>query len=169
MSLQKTPSNIIESQIKYRRTKKGVIGTLYSGIRKRSRRNGRDNDDFTLDEFRLWIECKSINKLFNGWVHQGFKTYNKPSVDRIDPLKGYVFSNMQLITAKENRDKGDKEKLILWGKPIYQMTMDGNIIKEYPSIKVASEMTKINRSNISYVMKGKRYQAGGFKWKFKNL
>lgn len=71
---------------------------------------------------------------------------------------------MQVITAKENRQKGDEEKLILWGKPICQISMSGSIIAKYPSIKVASQITGINKNNISTVLNKKRNSAGGYRW-----
>lgn len=85
-------------------------------------------------------------------------------MDRIDCLLGYTFDNMQVITAQENRKKGDEEKIILWGKPVHQVSLSGNVVAKYPNIKKAMEMTGINRNNISSVLHGKRKTAGGYKW-----
>lgn len=71
---------------------------------------------------------------------------------------------MQVITAKENRTKGDAEKMVLWGKPVHQLSMSGNVVAKYPNIHTAMEITGINRNNISSVLHGKRKTAGGFKW-----
>lgn len=90
----------------------------------------------------------------------------RPSVDRVDCLNGYQFPNMQILTAKGNRQKGDAEKIILWGKPICQMDTNGMVVAKYPNIKKAMEVAKINRNNISSALNGKRKTAGGFKWKF---
>lgn len=85
-------------------------------------------------------------------------------MDRIDPLGGYTFDNMQVITAKENRIKGDAEKMVLWGKPVHQISMSGVVLAKYPNIHTAMQITKINRNNISSVLHGKRKSAGGYKW-----
>ena len=90
-------------------------------------------------------------------------------MDRINPLKGYTFDNMQVITAEENRKKGDEEKIILWGKPVCQISNSGIVIANYSSIKVASKLTNINKNNISSVLNGKRKTAGGYKWQLGNL
>lgn len=71
---------------------------------------------------------------------------------------------MQVITAKENRIKGDAEKMVLWGKPIHQLSMSGTVVAKYPNIHMAMEITGINRNNISSVLHGKRKSAGGYKW-----
>ncbi len=71
---------------------------------------------------------------------------------------------MQVITAKENRVKGDAEKMVLWGKPVHQLSMSGVVLAKYPNIHTAMEITHINRNNISSVLHGKRKSAGGYKW-----
>ena len=71
---------------------------------------------------------------------------------------------MQVITAKENRVKGDAEKMVLWGKPVHQISMSGIVVAKYPNIHTAMEITGINRNNISSVLHGKRKSAGGYKW-----
>ena len=92
----------------------------------------------------------------------------RPSIDRIDCLNGYQFQNMQILTAKRNRKKGDKEKIILWGKPVRQMDNNGVVVAKYPNIKKAMEITKINKNNISSVLNGKRKTAGGYCWEYES-
>ena len=76
---------------------------------------------------------------------------------------------MQIITAKENRIKGDVEKMVLWGKPVCQISSTGVVVANYPNIDMAHKVTNINRNNISSVLHGKRKTSGGFKWKFGNI
>jgi hypothetical protein len=45
---------------------------------------------------------------------------------------------------------------------IYQMDLDGNIIRKWESIKKASEELKL--FNISEAISGNRKTCGGFKW-----
>lgn len=49
-------------------------------------------------------------------------------------------------------------------KPILQLTLDDEVIKEWDCIKTASETLGINRTNISGVLAGRHNTAGGFKW-----
>lgn len=159
-----TDTKLLENTQRWRQTYKGLTANLYAKILERSRRNNKDNAQFNLGEFREWLSQTDIHRLYGRWQRSGYKTDRRPSVDRIDPLRGYTFDNMQVITAKENRVKGDEEKIVLWGIPIHQISMSGNVIAKYPSIKVASQITGINRNNISTVINKKRKSAGGYKW-----
>lgn len=155
---------ILENTRRWRLSFKGLSANLYAKILERSRRNNKDNSQFTLAEFREWLSKTDIHRLYGRWKEYGYKTNQRPSVDRIDPLRGYTFDNIQIITAEENRKKGDEEKIILWGIPVHQISMSGTIIAKYPSIKVASQITGINRNNISTVINKKRKSAGGYHW-----
>ena len=159
-----TDMKILENTRRWRRTYNGLVTNLYAKIRERSRRNNRHNDEFTLGEFKAFVAQTNILRLYQRWAECGYQTNKRPSVDRIDPLRGYTFNNMQVITAKENRTKGDAEKMVLWGKPVHQISMSGMVIAKYPNIHTAMEITGINRNNISSVLHSKRKSAGGFKW-----
>lgn len=52
--------------------------------------------------------------------------------------------------------------------PIKQYTKDNIFIKEYSSMKFASNETNIDRASISKCASGNRKTAGGFKWNFSN-
>lgn len=156
--------NILENTRRWRLTYKGLTANLYAKIRERSKRNNRQNNEFTLAEFRAFLETTDIHRLYKRWQKSDYKTDRRPSIDRIDPLRGYTFDNIQVITAEENRKKGDEEKIILWGIPVHQISMSGTIIAKYPSIKIASQITGINRNNISTVINKKRKSAGRYHW-----
>ena len=51
-------------------------------------------------------------------------------------------------------------------KPVTQLSLDGDIIKEWGSLKEVSEYLLINRNTIRMVCQNKRKTAGGYKWKF---
>ncbi len=51
-------------------------------------------------------------------------------------------------------------------KPVTQYEINGTFVKEYKSIQIASNETKIDRSAISKCASGNRKSAGGFIWKF---
>jgi len=48
------------------------------------------------------------------------KTLQKPSVDRIDPTKGYIKGNVEVMSGQANlmKNKSSKEELILFAKNI---------------------------------------------------
>ena len=52
-------------------------------------------------------------------------------------------------------------------KPVIQYSLDGNILKEWKSLKEVSEYLLINRNTIRMVCNNQRKSAGGYKWKFK--
>lgn len=51
-------------------------------------------------------------------------------------------------------------------KAVKQYSMNGEFIKEYPSIKDAERHTGIDNSAIAKVCKGKYKSSGGFKWQY---
>lgn len=51
-------------------------------------------------------------------------------------------------------------------KTIYQYGLDGNLIKEWESVKQAGETLGINRPSISNCLKGRYKSAGGYIWRY---
>ena len=52
-------------------------------------------------------------------------------------------------------------------KKVIQYSINGEKIKEFDSISIASKETKVRREHISHCCNGKRKTCGGFIWKFK--
>ena len=50
--------------------------------------------------------------------------------------------------------------------PVRQLTLDGQLVAEYPSPTIAQEQTGINSSYIVKVCRGKRPVAKGYKWEY---
>jgi hypothetical protein len=118
----------------------------------------------------LFLKNKKFKKLFKEWEERGYKYYDKPSIDRIDAYKGYTKENIQILSWKENRIKGDKEVAIKKHKPVIMLEMDGvTILNKFSSIKEAVAKTGLNQSLISHVCNGKRNHTGGYKFKFGNI
>lgn len=71
---------------------------------------------------------------------------------------------------EDSKSKDQKMKDILSqdNKYVLQYDKDMNFISEYPSIREAGRMTKIERGNISKCCKNKVKSAGGYIWKYKN-
>lgn len=53
-------------------------------------------------------------------------------------------------------------------KPVIQMDLEGNFIKEWDSAIAAGKTLRLSQGNISSCCLGKRNKCGNFKWKYKN-
>lgn len=60
-----------------------------------------------------------------------------------------------------------KSKYDFHSLSVFQLDLQRNIIKEWPSITDAADSLNIDTSTISAVCKGKRRSAGGYYWKYK--
>lgn len=90
-------------------------------------------------------------------------------------------SNLEWVTPSENmyhsyRVLGRKApttwagftgELSIFSKPVTQMTLKGEKIKEFVSITEANKHTGIHRYGISQCAKGIKESISGYKWKFK--
>lgn len=151
-----------ESTKKYQKTPKGVLNTIYRNqLLRQKRRNIKVN--YTYEEFKQkYLNNDEYLKLYDNWVKNDYKTNLKPSFDRIDNNKDYFFDNLQLMTWKENNEKGKRENY----KKINQYDLNGNFINTYESIIEASKIINIYHSNISACCKGRLKTTGGYIWKY---
>lgn len=77
--------------------------------------------------------------------------------------------------SSEYTEKTIKKVMKNRQRPIEQLTKEGALVKEYPSIKEASTITGINKADICSVCmtfsgtrrKKPMYTAGGYKWRYK--
>lgn len=150
------------TNLEARRTKKGIVSTTFAHMKERCVKYDRELS-FTRIELLDWcIKQKMFHTLFNKWVKANYIKDLKPSIDRLDPLKGYSFDNIRITTYKINRTKGDKEKDIIWGKPIILCDQFGNHIKKFHSLKQAALELNINSSKIGEVLRGVRKKVGEY-------
>lgn len=63
--------------------------------------------------------------------------------------------------------KPSENTLLAHRRVILQFSLDGEFIREFNSIKEASEEISISKSAIVHCLKGKTKKAGGYKWKYK--
>lgn len=54
-------------------------------------------------------------------------------------------------------------------KAIEQLDLQGNVIKEWESTAEAFRALNINKGYIIAVMKGRREEAGGYRWRYKDV
>ena len=108
-------------------------------------------------------------ELHRNWVKSDYDSDLKPSIDRINHKKRYSLNNIQVMTWRENFEKGIAESdSSVKRKKVEQLTLKGVYIKTFASIKTAQKSLKLMKADtgISQVCNGRRKSCGGFKWKF---
>jgi len=152
----------------YRRTKVGLIKTIYRTQLRSSKRRGHPVPTYTKEEFvEAIMGMELFHKLHANWVASGYDKDLIPSIDRDDSFLPYTEDNITLMTWKENFDKYHKD--LYEGndtqcKPVVQLTLDGKFIKEFKSVRIAARELNLLPGSISNVCIGKCSQAGGYKF-----
>ncbi len=161
------------TQLERSRTKKGLVGAIYSHQKQNSKRRGHTQPTYTLDELRGWFRNHPLaNALYSAWRLSGYRTGLRPSVDRINDSRGYSFGNIQLMTWAENKAKADADRKSgkmkeCQNKAVIQMDLDGRFITEHHSVSSAAKIVGSHKPRISSCCRGKSKTAAGFKWKYK--
>jgi hypothetical protein len=157
----------------HRRTKQGVIKTIYSTQRSSSKYRNHPLPTYSRDELKEWVFSQPIfHELYDKWVKSGYNRWEKPSCDRIDDYKGYSFDNIQLMTWGENSLKGNQDQIngvnTKMSKSVSQYSMSGELVNTFHSQHHAGRETGIQSQNINKCCSGKRNHAGGFIWRYTN-
>jgi len=156
---------------KYRHTPKGMVTNLYQKLKDRSTAKGYGSLTFSLNDFKLWaLNSDEFKRLFEIWEFDNYSKNAKPSVDRINPMKGYVFDNMQWLSWNENYYKGIAEVADKKKKPV-EMYKDGQLLGIFKSVQDAQFFLGLkSNGDISDNLRGKRKTVKGysFRYKFEN-
>lgn len=155
----------------YKRKEHGLISCIYKGQKSSSKTRGHNNPSYTKDELTEWLYENGYYALWCQWVNSNFNKGMLPSCDRLNDMNGYSLQNIALTTWDKNRKKAYKnrrEGITTCGERcinVSQFDLNGNHIKTFKSMVVASRKTGINNSSISSCARGKQKTAGGFIWK----
>ena len=76
--------------------------------------------------------------------------------------------NLEWSTRRENINHGTRNERVAkaQSKPVGQYTLDGDLVKVWPSVIEAQRQTGFGKGNISLAANGKFKQAYGFIWKY---
>ena len=95
---------------------------------------------------------------------------NLPEVNHINENKSdNRAENLEWCDRSYNVNFGErtaKQKAKL-SKPVVQISLEGDIVAEFPSGIQAARELKLSSSSISECCRGKRKTIGGFRWKYK--
>lgn len=111
--------------------------------------------------------CTVHRLVANAFVKNPF---DLPCVNHKDENKtNNIVENLEFCTQRYNNNYGTKNERMINKKikPVIQFSLDGEFIKEWPSVVSVQTETGYNRGSISNVCLGKAKSAYGYKWKYK--
>lgn len=140
------------------------------------RKKGGSGPDYQTSETRIKMSKPKPNSGGRGIPKPGTSEAlrGKSRPDTRERFKGKNLSQEHVSNLKLGHLKKDRTfyKSDIWlkniKKPIFQYDIDGNFVREWSSIREASENLNINESSISQHLGGKQKTSGGYIWKFKN-
>ena len=103
------------------------------------------------------------NPLNLPWVNHKseIKTDNRPeNLEWCDRVYNVNFGTAMKRKTEKQINRKDQSK------PVNQYTLQGELIKQYPSQGEAARQTGVPKQNISQNCQNKRPSAGGFKWEY---
>ena len=157
----------------WNKSKRGLCIRLWHHNVKNSIKRGHKPPEYTQKELMNWIlNHENFNNLYTNWVNSNYSRDLSVSIDRLDDSIGYSFSNIQLITFKENylkahqgfRDKTLFNPTLLNGGHlnVYQYNKDGTFKSEFISLSEAARSIGVRHQLISRAIKQYSYAYGYF-------
>ena len=95
---------IVQRNTEYWRTPKGRMSYIYNGQKRSSSDRGHPPPDYTQAELTSWALANGQEQIVHSWEQKKYLKDYAPTVDRIDDSLGYSFSNIRLVTWKDNND-----------------------------------------------------------------
>lgn len=118
---------------------------------------------------KRYMVHRLVYEAFNGQIPEDLQVNHINEVKTDNRLE-----NLNLMTCKENNNWGTRNERASikmtngkLSKVVLQFTLEDVLIKEYPSAMQVYRETGFKQSRICDCCNGKRKQAYGFKWKYK--
>lgn len=64
------------------------------------------------------------------------------------------------------KGEGRRQAAALKARPVRQMTMNGKVLKTFPSVTVAAQTANVSSGNLTSCLKGRIQSCGGFRWQY---
>lgn len=159
-----------EYRLARKRTKLGLISSIYSEQKQSSKARGHNLPEYSKDDLVVFIlRSGKFETYYNNWVNSGYKKELRPSIDRIDNKIPYKLSNIQLVLWKDNNSRshidasnGEFSEL----SPVDKFDLKGNLLESYKSISEAARVNNISTNTIFYGCNHKEYAAKEYMWKY---
>jgi hypothetical protein len=129
-----------------------ITYTIIDEINSLDRKNWKPLESYWIEQFRQW-GFHIMNKQKNGGSGPEFLT-SEQKQNISQKLK-----NRKITWS--NKFSGRSKKIIL------QYDLEGNFIKEWPSIKEAASYYKLDEGTLCCCLKGRQKTCGKYKWKYK--
>lgn len=145
----------------------GRVKSFYNG-KERLLSAGKDKDGYL--QVKLYKDGKMKSCYVHRLVAQAFipNPNGLSQVNHKDEIKTNNFeTNLEWCSCKYNTNYGTRNERM--SKAVYQYTLDGSLVKLYPSVREAERKTGYNRGYISACCLGKVNQAYGFIWSYTPL
>lgn len=153
------------SDANFRFSPKGCLAASYDRQKTRGYQFEHLSPTYTRHEFyQRFLNDETYLRLYTEWKESGYQKRLRPSVDRIDPRKGYSMDNIQMVTYELNRRKGFTENATT-AVEVYDL--EGNKLAEYESMTEASKATGCRLGNIHHICTGKRKSIHGLVFKYR--
>lgn len=129
----------------------------------------KDKDGYMFVSLGKYNPDKKVHRLVaEAWIPN---PQNKPEVGHVDcNNSNNMVENLYWCTRKENMGHPltrERIKITKQLKPIVQMSLDDDVIREYESLHSMHRETGYNRWAVSECCRGNALTYKGFKWKYK--
>lgn len=164
-----TKVDVRSNEADYDKTEKGVIRVIYKTQNSSSKKRGHEKPDYSKNQLAEWLYSNGFKVLYDGWVSSGYVKSKKPSVDRIDDLKGYSIDNIRLVTWNDNFKSAVSDKMNGKGsqgsqcKPVGKLDSNLELISAY--VSYWSAVRECGYS-IEHQIKNRVKCRNGFYWEY---
>jgi hypothetical protein len=165
MSIEDRKRRDSDSQNRWRRTKRGVLSTIYHSELRRSTLEGWPKPDYDLAYLlERFLDDPAFNALYDAWVAAGHPKMLKPSLDRINASLPYLRTNIQIMTFEDNLRKAVSMEYAR--TEVVMCDRDGKELRQFSSMTEAADYVGGTVSKIARACRDQNYTHCGYRWKY---